>query len=300
MLSILIPTYNYNVFPLAKKLVELSSIANIDFELICIDDGSNSDFNQQNEKINKLKNSKFITRDKNLGLSSNRNELASLSKYDYLLFIDGDSVIINENYIKNYINSLNENIEIIYGGRIHPLSIGSNAKTLRWKYGVKIEDKDFITRKFKVYKTLMFNNTLIKRSCFQTLKFDSSIKEYGHEDTLLAYQLGLKKVKVIHINNAIEHGDIDSNAIFLKKTEKGLINLHKLYKLEKISPEFVSILALYVKLEKLKIVLLFSFLFKMVKKTFRSQLLSKHPSLLIFNFYKLGFLCSLKSDHLNN
>ena len=34
MLSILIPTYNYNVFSLVKELVDQTSKLNIDFEII--------------------------------------------------------------------------------------------------------------------------------------------------------------------------------------------------------------------------------------------------------------------------
>jgi hypothetical protein len=54
MLSILIPTYNYNAYPLASQLAKQSINANILFETICIDDGSLSKINIENEKINTL------------------------------------------------------------------------------------------------------------------------------------------------------------------------------------------------------------------------------------------------------
>ena len=40
MMSILIPTYNYNAFPLVKAIYEQAQNIDIPFEIICRDDGS--------------------------------------------------------------------------------------------------------------------------------------------------------------------------------------------------------------------------------------------------------------------
>ena len=42
MLSVLIPTYNYNAVSLVKELHKQLLDSNIVFEIICIDDGSKS------------------------------------------------------------------------------------------------------------------------------------------------------------------------------------------------------------------------------------------------------------------
>src|SRR5690606_2844240 len=99
----LIPTYNYSVYPLACQLEKQAVAANIPFEIICIDDGSNSKANEENSKINAIQSSTFIANKNNVGLSNNRNLLASKSKYENLLFIDGDSLLPNNNFIENYI-----------------------------------------------------------------------------------------------------------------------------------------------------------------------------------------------------
>ena len=90
MLSILIPTYNYNVYPLACQLEQQAIKEGVNFELICFDDGSNSVLNIENEKINTLTNCKFIAAKQNIGLSNNRNTLAKASKYEYILFMEGE------------------------------------------------------------------------------------------------------------------------------------------------------------------------------------------------------------------
>lgn len=293
MLSILIPTYNYNVYNLVLELHKQCMELGIIFEIIVIDDGSNSRTNEANNQINLLKNSIFIPLDKNIGLSSNRNLLASNTNYENLLFIDGDSVIINPNYIKNYLITL-EDFDVIYGGRIHPVSVNASKQKLRWKYGRMVEDKTALQRNSALYKTLMFNNTLIKKSRFNEIKFDSNLTKYGHEDTLFAYEVSLLKFKVKHIDNAIEHGDIDESKVFISKIKNGLDNLISIDLSNKIDPDFVKILKLYHFLKKYNLSFVLNGFYKLFNKIIHQQLVSKNPSLFLFNLYRIGYVCSLK------
>nr|WP_315248408.1 glycosyltransferase [uncultured Flavobacterium sp.] len=293
MLSILIPTYNYNVYNLVLELHKQSMESGIIFEIIVIDDGSNSQTNEANTQINLLKNSSFIPLDKNIGLSSNRNLLASTANYENLLFIDGDSVIINPNYIKNYLNAI-EDFDVIYGGRLHPETVNCSKQKLRWKYGRMVEDKTAQQRNSSLYKTLMFNNTLIKKSRFNTIKFDSNLTKYGHEDTLFAYEVSLLKLKAKHINNPIEHGDIDESKIFISKIKNGLDNLISLDLSNKIDPDFVKILNLYHFLKKYYLSSVLALFYILFNKIIHKQLISKNPSLFLFNLYRIGYICSLK------
>jgi len=86
MLSILIPTYNYNVYPLVETIEKQVLKANIIFELICLDDGSFSILNENNQKINALANCKFIEAKKNNGRTATRQLLAEQAQYNWLLF----------------------------------------------------------------------------------------------------------------------------------------------------------------------------------------------------------------------
>jgi glycosyltransferase involved in cell wall biosynthesis len=296
MLSILIPLYNYNAYPLAKQIVAQALKLDIDFEFICIDDASGSPLNVENKKINALKNAKFIAQKTNAGYRGNRNNLAAMSKYNYLLFIDGDSIIIDGNYISNYVDNLSEKTDIIYGGRTHPKNIDDSNKKLRWKYGKYIEDKTAFTRNKNIYKTLMFNNTLIRKEWFNLIKFDTSMTKYGHDDTVFAYHVGKLKLHVKHINNPVQHGDIDSNDSFLNKTEEGIINLFHIYQTKKINFNFIRILKLYSVLEKTRLKFIVILVFKLLKTSIKIQLKSSNPSLFLFNFYKIGLLCTLKKN----
>jgi hypothetical protein len=81
-----------------------------------------------------------------------------------------------------------------------------------------IEDKSAQTER-KPYQSLLFNNTVIKKSASK-IKFDTNSKKYGHDDTQLAFEISLLKCKVNQ--NPVEHGDIDTNLVYLNKTKASL------------------------------------------------------------------------------
>lgn len=294
MLSILIPIYNYNVYPLVFELHRQCTECGIAFEILAQDDASQSPLNKENEKVNTLPHCSFVSLKQNMAHRENRNSLAEQAKFDYLLFIDGDSIIVRPDYIQNYLRNL-DGFDVVYGGRQHPEKCPSEKQSLRWKYGKFIEDKLAINRRKTPYKSLLFNNTVITKKCFNKVKFDKDITLYGHDDTQFAYQLSLLQAKVNHIDNSVEHGDIDTNQAYLAKTESSLKSLLLLYQSGKIASEFVSILKLYVLLKKTKLIVLATVFHKLFQKSIAKSLLSENPTLFLFNVYRIGYLCTLKS-----
>ena len=65
MLSILIPCFDYNAYPLVCEVEKQALILDLKFEIVCIDDGSFSLKNELNQKINSIPNAKFIESKKN-------------------------------------------------------------------------------------------------------------------------------------------------------------------------------------------------------------------------------------------
>nr|WP_314896473.1 glycosyltransferase family 2 protein [uncultured Flavobacterium sp.] len=292
MISILVPIYNYNVYPLVLELHKQCSDCGITFEIICQDDASQSSLNIFNKNVNALSDCSFVSLKKNLAHRENRNSLAEKAKFDYLLFIDGDSIIIHDNYIKKHIDNFAD-FDVIYGGRLHPEKCPSDNQKLRWKYGRFIEDKTSENRRKKPYKSLLFNNTVIKKDCFNKVKFDKNIKKYGHDDTQLSYQLNLLQVKINHIENPVEHGDIDTNLDYLNKTKESLENLISLYQEEKIDVEFVRLIQLYYFKKKTKSVFIISKLYAVFEKSLLKNLTGNNPNLLAFNMFRVGYLCTI-------
>jgi len=295
MLSILIPTYHYNALPLVTSLHEQALKTGVTFEIICFDDGSNSKENTTNEKINDLPHAYFKSLSENVGLSQNRNLLAQQSKYEYLLFIDGDSLIVDPDFLSKYLQSLPWE-GIVYGGRQHPLICPSSSQKLRWKYGIIKEDKIALERKKHPYQCLLFNNALIYRDVFKLIKFEKDITQYGHEDTLFAFHAQQFKIPVSHIENPVHHKDIDTSAVYLEKTNAGLQNLFDLYYHKKVPAKFVTLLRYYTLLKKLHLIGCARLSNRLLKKMIYKNLTSSNPWLFLFYLHKLGHFCTLKSS----
>lgn len=297
MLSILVPIYNYNVYPLVLELHKQCNNCEIPFEILCQDDASKSSLNVFNEPVNALSNCSFVSLKENLAHRENRNSLAEQAKFDYLLFIDGDSIIIHDHYIKKYIDNL-QDFDVVFGGRIHPEKCPSDNQKLRWKYGRFIEDKSAVQRKEKPYQSLLFNNTVIKKDCFNKVKFDANRKKYGHDDTQLSSQLSLLKVKVNQIENPVEHGEIDTNLVYMNKTKESLENLISLYEEEKIAIEFVKLIQLYHFLKQTKCTFIISKIHSVFEKYQLRNLTGKNPNLFLYNWFRIGYLCSINDKKL--
>jgi hypothetical protein len=251
--------------------------------------------NQENEKVNSLSHCSFVALTQNIAHRANRNLLVEKSQYEYLLFIDGDSNIIYSDYIKKYLDHLN-GFDIVYGGRLHPQKCPSNHQKLRWKYGKFMEDKVAIKRQKLTYQSLLFNNTLIKKEIFDKVKFDKKMTKYGHDDTQLSYQLSLLDCKLKHIDNQIEHGDIDTNSNYYTKTKESIQNLISLVNDKKIDGQFNRLYRMNRSLKKNHFDTLISKLYLTFEKSIAKNLTGNNPSLFVFNLFKIGYLCSLKQE----
>ena len=99
MLSILIPTYNYDCYDLVKELHRQALECNIEFEIIVADDCSTTKLSKL-QLIIELSNCHLIKPQQNLGRAKIRNFLADQSQYNHLLFLDSDSFPANDNFLK--------------------------------------------------------------------------------------------------------------------------------------------------------------------------------------------------------
>ncbi|MBT8259759.1 MAG: glycosyltransferase [Flavobacteriaceae bacterium] len=294
MLSILIPTYNYNILPLAQELEAQALKQNIKFELICIDDGSFSHLNIENQKINSLTNSKFIENIKNIGRSKIRNKLISKAKYDYILLIDADMHIPNKEYILNYLKIIDKNLDVAFGGIKYFDSPPKSEFLLRWKYGKQNESLNKEKRSKEPYRSTLSSNLLIKKSIAQNVLYESSLINYGYEDLLFAFNLKTKSIKIKHIENPLVHKDETSNSEFLEKTKLALNNLKLIIEKKLIDREFSPIGNLYYYLSKLSIDYFFAKLFSKYNTYMEKKLISSNPSLNIFKVYKFTYFCFIQ------
>ena len=176
MLSVLIPTYNYNAFTLVKELHKQLQKSNVLFEIICMDDGSKSELNKYNEEINALAHAKFIALKENIGRSAIRNYLSKKAKYQWLLFLDSDVLPTNSDFIHNYLKEITSNTSAVLCGGIKYIETDENKKLLRYKYGVNYEEIKFEKRKEQAYKFFFTSNFLIFKDVFKRVQFEEKLK----------------------------------------------------------------------------------------------------------------------------
>jgi len=290
MISICIPIYNFNVEQLVKELSTQVKRLNVPSEIILIDDGSEQTFLDKNEEI--CSKEQYIKLEKNIGRSAIRNKFIEYATYDYLLFLDCDSLIISGNFIQNYIENLNKySCQIICGGREYPKTVPNKNELLRWKYGIEKESQPVEERRKNPNKSFMTNNFLISRKLFKTIHFEEKLTKYGHEDTLFGYELKRRKIQIFQIDNPILNGDLESNEDSLLNTEKAISNLVFILNTVQNRNELIediTLLKAYFKLIKFRRLIRISFV--ILKPMIRFLFSKGYVNLTLFDFYKLGVL----------
>lgn len=294
MLSILIPTYNYNVVPLVLELQKQCLECEITFEILVFDDNSKLFFDE-NQQINSLENCRFSKNNSNLGRGKNINFLAESAEFDWLLIMDCDTFPTQNNYIQKYISKINENEKVVFGGIQYKKEKPKKDQLLRWIYGNSRESLSVEKRNSNPNENALTSNLLIEKEVFLSNPFDKSITNYGYEDLVFLSELKEKGVLVTHIDNPTFHLGLETSQEFLEKTRIALTNLKSIAKTNPRASSESKILKIYSILNKVYLDSLISYLFKITESKIAKNLLSQKPSLLLFDLYKLGYYCSIKS-----
>lgn len=295
MISVLIPTYNYNISQLVNKIHEqFSLVKNISFEILVYDDGSNL-FQQENSTISTLKNTSYTILEKNIGRSAIRNLLAKKAIYENLLFLDADVEIVSANFITNYIYFIkkNKNYQVCYGGIIYQNNKPSKNQLLRWKYGKKREALVAKDRILKEHVSFLTLNFLINKNVFKQVSFNEKIPNLRYEDLLFSYDLMQANIPINHIDNVVVHNGIETSELFLKKTNDSLFGLKYLLDNNYLPNNYSFLTMTYYKLKKVHLLFIIRFFYKISYPFLTKNILGKQPNLLIYDFYRLGYFSNL-------
>jgi GT2 family glycosyltransferase len=297
MISICIPTYNYDINPLIDELSKQLSSLSVLSEIIVIDDNSNPEFQALNRKI--ADRVRYIQLKNNIGRASIRNMFLEFAQYDYLLFLDNDVLPLKSDFIACYINYINKNgeAEVVCGGVTLPAKPKDKSKKLRWVYGVSRESISAVDRQANPYQSFMSGNFLIKKSTFEKIRFDERLSKYGHEDTLFGFRLMENNIIIRHIENPIIHLQIESTKVFIQKTESAIRNIQYITReIIADNEEFINqnkLLRTVYHLQKIHLTGIVNLIFQITKYPIKLILLSNIVYLPLFDFYKLGYYCSI-------
>ncbi|MGB6038065.1 MAG: glycosyltransferase, partial [Cryomorphaceae bacterium] len=236
MLSVLIPVYNYSVQELVMQLSDQLVAEEFRFEILLLDDDS-TQFANQYGKFENLEHVSVLKSEKNLGRSKSRNVLAEKAQYDLLLFLDCDSLPVRDNFINNYLSHAEEK-KVLVGGTRYKDEYAPSER-LHWLYGTKRESLD--------QAGFHSNNFLIARQDFLHVRFDESLTQYGHEDTLLGIHLKEEGIQVERIDNPVFHCGLEDNETFLKKALLAVENAWDLAEDGKIEADDIRLIKTYTK-----------------------------------------------------
>jgi len=300
-ISLLIPVRDYDIIALVHSM--RSCIGRIPelTEIIIGDDGSSPE-NKAKYKSLEGDGVRVLDSPVNIGRAAIRNRLALEAKGDFLLFIDADTMIPGtaEAYIQKWIPVMSYAM-VACGGVIYQKSPpGDPDKILRWKHGRKKDELKASERNKRPYQKFSTFNVLFDRTIFSKLRFNEDLKQYGHEDTLMSYQLRKAGIKIHHIDNGLLHEGIESNREFLNKTKLGIENLSKLYDIvtDKITfSSTVRMLQIYNLLRIFRLTLILAGIYIRYRERMEIRIDSSNPPLWLFRFYKVCLFCTYREIH---
>jgi len=242
---------------------------------------------------------KYVVLPQNIGRAKIRNRFIDFASYDYLLFLDSDTMPVSDNFIENYLKVIKKypHIKVFCGGHIYKELKPERKYFLRWYYGKKRECNNFQKKNKNLYHSFKTANFLIDKKIFSDIKFDETLSQYGHEDTLFGYMLKKNNVNILHINNLVYHLDNTSNKQFISNTLVGIHNL--VYIVSKVNDKeefihFVRLLNMADKIENLHLKWLVLLIYYILAPIIKLLLIQGFPSLLLFDFLKIGYVLKIK------
>ncbi|MEL6866113.1 MAG: glycosyltransferase family 2 protein [Bacteroidota bacterium] len=288
MLSILIPVYNVEIVTLVEDLRKQCLQTGLLFEILCFDDGSAPEYLQSNQQIRQFPFVQYRKMDTNLGRSRIRNALADAATFDYLLFMDADSAVVRDNYIQQYYQHIHPERVLVGTTTYQPKPPQNPTVHLRWHYGQRRERLSAAQRSKHPYHAFRTHHFLIPKTLFQSIRFDETLLEYGHEDTIFGLELKRRKVPILHIDNPLEHTGLEPTQIFLSKSRRALSNLYRLDR--KGAPIDTRLLRLFKRLKSYHLGTIVLLIFGWIEPLILKNLHSRFPSLWLFDYYKLAYL----------
>jgi hypothetical protein len=195
---------------------------------------------------------------------------------------------------------MDNEVKIVNGGILYQEERPQNNKILRWVYGKKREALEYKTRSKNPYLSSLTLNFLIQQSVFEKVRFNESIPNLRHEDTLFSYNLKQENIKIVHIDNPIYHYGLDPFEKAIQKEKESLSALKYLIDNKLLPAEYVGISRVMSKIKRFQLILFFIYFHKTTRVLFLKNLASNAPSLFLFDLYRLGYLCQLYKKNVSN
>jgi glycosyltransferase involved in cell wall biosynthesis len=292
-LSVLIPVYNRDVTLLVSSLASLLTKEKILSEILLLDDASDEEYVNSNQKLVEADFIFHYRNPTNLGRSGARNILGETARYDHLLYLDCDVKIIRPDFITKYNDRMKAGIGVCCGGIAYDENEPSDVKyKLHWKYGAQRETK----------AGFLSSNLLIRKDLFFKTDLEENLEQYGHEDTLWHIQLKSQGIDIKIIDNPVLHEGLEETPIYIKKSLQAVGNLITVERIvnSQLLAKHVKLFDWYQKLDSLYLTRIIEKGEAIFHKRIIENLLSYDPSLRYFDWLRLAHLIRMKKSDAKN
>lgn len=227
-LSILIPVFNRQVAALVHAL--LAQVANWPgpVEIRVLDDGSAAACRASNAALASLPGVVYEELPANVGRAAIRNQLAARARHEWLLLLDNDSLLPDNQFLARYAQAVREPpaAALFIGGTTYEAAPPADpALYLRWHYGRAREMRPAAARQRNPGGQLTINNALLQKELLHRFPLDERLSGYGHEDTRFGLELAQAGIAVRHLDNPVLHDGLEPAADFLAKSHQAVRNL---------------------------------------------------------------------------
>ncbi len=309
-LSILIPVYNEDCTAMVARLMELCrGIDGLKYEIIVADDKSTDNtMTATNRSINGLDGCRFIEKDTNGGAGATRNFLVKESKYDWLLFLDCDMLIANDNFIINYLECAERHPDAVINGGISIAACSNDGEmqgndngmrpnatetlrhNLRYLYESKAAPRHTaVERNKRPYQSFRSTNFMAPRRVMVECPFYEPMRRY--EDVFFGKTLRQQGVKILHIDNPLVMHHFDSNETYINKVDKDMETLSQYRKeLKGYSPLLTGVETLSHRIP----LCMLRLWHRLFGGLIRRNLTGRRPHLKLLNVYKVGKFLTTK------
>lgn len=288
-LSILIPVYNCDVRQLVADLHQSALAWGGKFEIVVADDGSAHPL--VNAEIERLEHVRFHALPENVGRARIRNKLIAAAHYQALLLLDADARLVSRGYISKYMEHWDQQ-SVVCGGRVYAMQQPENPDLqLHWRYGREREQQSAKKRDTNPWHGFQTNNYLVPAEVARRLPFENRLSGYGHEDTLFGLRLREANIPVVHIDNPLMHIGLENAEVFVAKHRQAVRNLLLLESQGFVLP--TRLMRVCGHLQSAHQII--RSMYRLTKAWMLRNLMSRNPSLLVFDLYRLGYLIETKS-----
>lgn len=294
MVSILIPTYNYDVMPLVRSLAENRGKVPFEMEIIIRDDASG----RPSTNLEQLKAFTWVAyraNSENKGRTATRNALAKEAKYDNLLFLDADVLPKYPDFLNRF-QWETESWDLQFGGIEYEEEPPASEYMLRWKYGKRREQLSVDKRKLMPYKSVNSGCLLIRKDVFLKLNKQMTVPRYGMDIYFKELLINFE-VNVLHIDNPVYHNGLETSEEFLKKSLEAVATTAELESKGLLKLQVRPLQKAYRLIKNLGLRGFYGWFLSSFKNTMEKNFLSKRPNLFWFDLYRLNYYIQLKRSN---